>query len=100
MDAFKNLPLCALHRAYFSLPDLSFCLPTPLRGGKYPLGKPKGFENRENKIEFNANNFSDYGKNDRFDNIKETAEQEDGFLLEYFPVRVRNVGEMQWLHAN
>ena len=46
--------------------DLSFCLPTPLRGGKISLGQAERLPKiGKMKIEFNTNNFSDYGKNDR-----------------------------------
>lgn len=64
-----------------------------MRGGKISLGKAERLPKiGKIKNEFNANNFSDYGKNDRRQH-QETAEQEMDFFLKYFPVRVRNVGE-------
>ena len=56
-----------------------------MRGGKISLGQAERLPKiGKIKIEFNTNNFSDYGKNDRRQH-QETAEQEDGFLLEVFP---------------
>ena len=63
---------------------MSFCLSTPLRGGKISLGQAERLPKiGKIKIEFNTNDFSDYGKNDRRQH-QETAEQEEGFLLEVF----------------
>lgn len=58
--------MCLAYRAYFSLPICLFAFQLLCVAEKYPLSKPKDFRKiGKIKIEFNTNNFSDYGKNDR-----------------------------------